>query len=112
MDTFLRLKKVLVASLSVSEQAITPDITLGHLFHRAERQDTNPQMAPDADPDSIISGLSPDSLDRVELVMWLEDEFGLEISEEEVKKLPPMIFDTNMTVQQLVEFIDNHFTSG
>ena len=46
---------------------------------------------------SFVDDLGADSLDVVELVMALEEEFGLEISDEEAEKLA--------TVQQAVEYI-------
>ena len=109
INTFLRLKKVLVASLGVSEEAITLDITLGDLFHRSERP-TPPRICLEIVNDSIVDSLGPNSLDIVELGLWLDDEFGLSISDEDAKSLPPLIFDTEVTVQQMVEFIGNHAT--
>jgi acyl carrier protein len=49
---------------------------------------------------SFVDDLGADSLDVVELVMALEEEFGLEISDEDAEKLS--------TVQQAVEYIKSH----
>ena len=46
---------------------------------------------------SFVDDLGADSLDVVELVMALEEEFGLEISDEDAEKLT--------TVQHAVEYI-------
>ena len=49
---------------------------------------------------SFVDDLGADSLDVVELVMALEEEFGLEISDEDAEKLG--------TVKQAIEYIDSH----
>ncbi|MBD3866677.1 MAG: acyl carrier protein [Acidobacteria bacterium] len=49
---------------------------------------------------SFVDDLGADSLDVVELVMALEEEFGLEISDEDAEKLT--------TVKQAVDFISSH----
>lgn len=109
MDTFLRLKKILVSALGIQEKAITLEATLGDLFDREERPCPNPQMrTQDSGQDSIVDALSPDSLDLVELLMWLEDGFDLKISDEEAKQMPGLMFDRTTTVQQMVDWLDNH----
>lgn len=50
----------------------------------------------------FIDDLGADSLDTVELVMALEEEFDLEISDEEAEKLT--------TVQKAVDYIEEHLT--
>lgn len=57
----------------------------------------------DRDPrkeDSFIDDLGADSLDTVELVMELEEEFGMEIPDEEAEKIT--------TVQQAIDYIETH----
>ena len=49
---------------------------------------------------SFINDLGADSLDTVELVMALEEEFNLEIADEEAEKLD--------TVGKVVEYIKTH----
>lgn len=61
-DTYDRVKKIIVDRLGVDEAEVT---------HEASFKDD----------------LGADSLDVVELVMELEDEFDLEISDEEAEKI-------------------------
>jgi len=49
---------------------------------------------------SFVNDLGADSLDTVELVMALEEEFDTEIPDEEAEKIT--------TVQQAIEFIKAH----
>jgi len=57
-----RVKKVVEDQLSVNQDQITPEA-------------------------SFIDDLGADSLDTVELVMALEEEFGVEIPDEEAEKI-------------------------
>jgi acyl carrier protein len=61
-DTFERVKKIIVERLGVDESEVTLEA-------------------------SFKDDLGADSLDVVELVMELEDEFDLEISDEEAEKI-------------------------
>jgi len=48
----------------------------------------------------FVDDLGADSLDTVELMMALEEEFNLEIPDEEAEKL--------ITVEKVVDYIDAH----
>ncbi len=73
MSTFDRVKKVVVEQLDVAEDEVT-------------------QQA------SFVDDLGADSLDVVELVMGLEEEFDVEIPDEDAEKIT--------TVQEAVAYID------
>jgi acyl carrier protein len=73
MSTFDRVKKVVVEQLDVSEDEVT-------------------QQA------SFVEDLGADSLDVVELVMGLEEEFDIEIPDEDAEKIA--------TVQDAIAYID------
>ena len=62
MSTFDRVKKVIVEQLDVSEEEVTPQA-------------------------SFVEDLGADSLDVVELVMGLEEEFDIEIPDEDAEKI-------------------------
>jgi acyl carrier protein len=70
-----RVKKIVVEQLGVNES----------------------QVAPSA---SFVDDLGADSLDTVELVMALEEEFDCEIPDEEAEKIT--------TVQQAIDYINSH----
>ncbi len=53
---------------------------------------------------SFIDDLGADSLDTVELLMALEEEFGIEIPDEEAEKIT--------TVKAVVDYIDSHITAS
>ncbi|MEE9456454.1 MAG: acyl carrier protein [bacterium] len=57
---------------------------------------TSEQVTPEA---SFVEDLGADSLDTVELVMALEEEFDIQIPDEEAEKIT--------TVQQAVDYIIN-----
>ncbi len=70
-----RVKQIVVEQLGVKEEEVTPD-------------------------SSFVDDLGADSLDTVELVMALEEEFNCEIPDEEAEKIT--------TVQQAIEYINAH----
>ncbi|MBC8243435.1 MAG: acyl carrier protein [Verrucomicrobiota bacterium] len=69
-----RIKKIIVEQLGVNEDQIKPEA-------------------------KFIEDLGADSLDTVELVMALEEEFGTEIPDEEAEKL--------QSVGDVVKFIED-----
>ena len=73
MDTFEKIRALLAEQLDVDPAKITMD-------------------------SDIMSDFEADSLDIVDMVMTLEDEFGIEVPDEEVEKLH--------TVGDVVRFID------
>jgi acyl carrier protein len=74
-STFERVKKVVVEQLSVDAGEVTPTA-------------------------SFQGDLGADSLDTVELVMAFEEEFSIEIPDEEAEKIS--------TVQDAVNYIEKH----
>jgi acyl carrier protein len=74
MSTFERVRKVIVEQLDVSEEEVTPEA-------------------------SFVDDLGADSLDVVELVMGLEEEFDIEIPDEDAEKIA--------RVQDAVKYIED-----
>ena len=70
-----RVIEIIVEQLGVGEDEVTPEA-------------------------SFIDDLGADSLDLVELIMAMEEEFSLEISDEEAEKI--------QTVQDVINYINEH----
>jgi acyl carrier protein len=70
-----RLKKIIVDQLGVDESEVIPSA-------------------------SFVEDLNADSLDLVELIMSLEEEFKLQISDEDAEKIT--------TVQEAEDYIEEH----
>lgn len=70
-----RVMKIIVEQLGVKEEEVTNEA-------------------------SFVDDLGADSLDTVELVMALEEEFKIEIPDEDAEKIT--------TVQQAIDYIDTH----
>ena len=75
MSTFDKVKEVIVDKLGVEEDKIESN-------------------------SSFVDDLGADSLDTVELIMQLEEEFGIEIPDESAEKMT--------TVQQAVDYIEEN----
>ncbi len=75
MDVDKRVKEIIVEQLGVNESEVNPEAKL-------------------------IDDLGADSLDLVELVMALEEEYNLEISDEDAEKI--------LTVGDAIEYIRAH----
>lgn len=73
--TYEKLKKIIVEQLGVDEGDVKPEA-------------------------SFVDDLNADSLDLVELIMSLEEEFGMEISDEEAERIK--------TVGDAAEYIEEH----
>ena len=73
-----RVKKIVIEQLGVKEEDVKPEA-------------------------SFVDDLGADSLDTVELVMALEEEFECEIPDEEAEKIT--------TVQQAIDYVKSHTAS-
>ncbi|EDZ95987.1 MAG: acyl carrier protein [Limnospira sp. PMC 1291.21] len=78
-DTFETVKKIVAEQLEVDPAQVTPEA-------------------------NFVNDLGADSLDTVELVMALEEEFDIEIPDEAAEKIT--------TVQDAVSFIDAKVTAS
>ncbi len=74
MTTFERVRKVLMEQLEVSEDEVVPTA-------------------------SIVDDLKADSLDVVEIIMGLEEEFTIDIPDDEGEKIK--------TVQDIISHVDS-----
>ena len=70
-----RVKKIIVEQLGVKEEDVKPEA-------------------------SFVEDLGADSLDTVEIVMALEEEFDIEIPDEEAEKIT--------TVQSAIDYVQNN----
>ncbi len=75
VDTLSKVKNIIVEQLGVEESEVVPTA-------------------------SFVEDLNADSLDLVELIMSLEEAFGMEISDEEAERI--------VTVQDAVDYINEH----
>ena len=73
MSTLDKVKEVIIDKLGVEEGKIAPEA-------------------------SFVDDLGADSLDTVELIMQLEEEFGIEIPDEDAEKMT--------TVKSVVDYIE------
>lgn len=70
-----KLRKIVAEQLSVDEEDVVPEA-------------------------SFIDDLNADSLDLVELIMTLEEEFDIKISDEDAEKI--------QTVQDAIDYLQEH----
>ncbi len=70
-----KVKSIIVEQLGVDEEEVTPDA-------------------------SLVEDLGADSLDQVELIMAFEEEFGIEIPDEDAEKIS--------RVKEAIDYIESH----
>ncbi len=70
-----KVKEIIVNQLGVDPEEVTPNA-------------------------SFVEDLDADSLDLVELIMAMEEEFGIEVPEEEAEKI--------RTVQDAIDYVKTH----
>lgn len=99
MTTYERVRRVLAEVLGIPEDGITPSSTFAVLLSRAQPRDS---ITP---PSSFVHRLGRDALNVVEFTLALEDEFGLEFTDEEVSAADRMD-GTSITLQEIAEYID------
>ena len=75
MSTFDKVKDIIIDKLGVEEEKINTEA-------------------------SFVDDLGADSLDTVELIMQLEEEFGIEIPDEDAEKIT--------TVQAAIDYLDSN----
>lgn len=74
-EAIAKLRKIVAEQLSVDEEDVVPEA-------------------------SFIEDLNADSLDLVELIMTLEEEFNIKISDEDAEKI--------QTVQDAIDYLQEH----
>ena len=75
MSTFDKVKDIIIDKLGVEEEKIKSEA-------------------------SFVDALGADSLDTVELIMQLEEEFGIEIPDDDAEKIT--------TVQAAIDYLDSN----
>ena len=75
MSTFDKVKDIIIDKLGVEEEKINSEA-------------------------SFVDALGADSLDTVELIMQLEEEFGIEIPDDDAEKIT--------TVQAAIDYLDSN----
>jgi len=74
-DTFEKVKEIVIDKLGVDASQVTPNA-------------------------KFIDDLGADSLDTVELIMQFEDDFNIEIPDDDAEKI--------LSVEQAIDYINNH----